>query len=58
MPIETNITIMKYYRDHATVPDTVKVDIKTTDKTRGIVNNAGRALVQKNVLMHVSINID
>ena len=50
--------IMKYYKDHATVPDTVKVDIKTTDKTRGIVNNAGRALVKKNVLMHVSININ
>ena len=42
-------------RDHVIVPDTVKitfnVDIESTDKARGVVNNVGRALVKKNVLI-------
>ena len=42
-------------RDHVIVPDTVKItfnlDIESTDKTRRIVNNVGRALVKKKVLM-------
>ena len=39
-------------RDHIIVPDTVKItfnlDIKSTDKTRSIVNNVSRTLVKKN----------
>ena len=48
---------MKYHgsRDHVIVPDTVKItfnlDIESTDKTRSIVNNVGRALVKEMVLM-------
>ena len=42
-------------RDHVIVPDTAKIafnlDIESTDKTRSIVNNLGRALVRKKVLM-------
>ena len=42
-------------RDHAIVPDTVKItfnfDIPSTDKTRSIVSNVSRALVKKNVIM-------
>ena len=42
-------------RDHAIVPDTVKItfnfDIQSTDKTRSIVSNVSRALVKKNVIM-------
>ena len=42
-------------RDHVIVPDTVKItfnlDIESTDKTRSIVNNVGRALVKEMVLM-------
>ena len=49
-------------RDHVIVPDTVKItfnfDIESTDKTRGIVNNVGRALVKKKVLMLGSKDID
>ena len=41
--------------DHVIVPDTVKItsnlDIESTDKTRSIVNNVGRALVKQMVLM-------
>ena len=42
-------------RDHVIIPDTVKItfnlDIESTHKTRSIVNNIGRALVKKKVLM-------
>ena len=42
-------------RDHVIVPDTVKITcnlgIELTGKTRSIVNNVGRALVKKKVLM-------
>ena len=49
-------------RDHVTIPDTIKItfnlDIKSTDKARSVVNNAGRALVKKKVLMLGSTDID
>ena len=42
-------------RDHVIVPDTVKItfnlDIESTDKARSVVNNVGRALVKKKLLM-------
>ena len=42
-------------RDHVIIPDTVKItfnlDIESTDKARSVVNNVGRALVKKKVLM-------
>ena len=38
-------------RDHVIVPDTIKImfhfEIKSTDKTRSVVNNVGRALIKK-----------
>ena len=49
-------------RDHVIVPDTVKIkfnlDIESTDKARSVVNNVGRALVKKKVLMLGSEDID
>ena len=49
-------------RDHVIVPDTVKItfnlDITSTDKARSVVNNVGRALVKKKVLMLGSKEID
>ena len=49
-------------RDHIIVPDTVKItfnlDITSTDKARSFVNNVGRALVKKKVLMLCSKDID
>ena len=49
-------------RDHVIIPDTVKItfnfDIESTGKTRGVVNNVGRALVTKKVLMVGSKDID
>ena len=49
-------------RDHVIVPDTVKItfnlDIESTDKTRSIVNNVGRTLVKKKVLMLGSKDTD
>ena len=49
-------------RDHVIVPDTVKIafnlDIESIDKTRSIVNNLGRALVRKKVLMLGSKDIN
>ena len=42
-------------RDHVVIPDTVKItfnlDIESTYKARSVVNNVGRALVKKKVLM-------
>ena len=50
-----NVEIWHGSRDHVIVPETVKItfklDIELTDKTRIIVNNVGRALVRKKVLM-------
>ena len=50
-------------RDHVIIPDTIKItfnlDTESTGKSRSIVNNVGRALVKKNVLMFGSKkNID
>ena len=49
-------------RDHVIVPDTVKITfnlyIESTDKARSVVNNVGRALVKKKVLMLGSKDID
>ena len=49
-------------RDYVIIPDTAKItfnlDIESTDKTRSIVNNIGRALVKKMVLMLGSKDID
>ena len=48
--------------DHIIVPDTIKItfdlDIKSTVKTRSVVNNVGRALVKKKVLRLGSKEID
>ena len=49
-------------RDHVIVPDIAKItsnlDIESTEKTRSIVNNIGRALVEKKVLMLGSKDIE
>ena len=49
-------------RDHVIVPDAVKImfnlDIESRDKARSIVNNVGRALVKKKVLMLGSKDTD
>ena len=50
-----HIEITHGSRDHVIVPDSVKImfnlDIESTDKARSIVNNEGRALVKKKVLV-------
>ena len=50
-----DIEILNGSRGHVTESDTVKttfnLDIESTDKTRNIVKNVGRALVKKKVLM-------
>ena len=49
-------------RDHVIIPDTIKItfnlDIESTDETRSVVNNVGRALVKKKVLMLGSRDTD
>ena len=49
-------------RDHLIIPNTIKItfdlDIESTDKARSVVNNVGRTLVKKKVLILVSIEID
>ena len=49
-------------RDHVIIPNTIKItfnlDIEPTDKARSVVNNVGRALVKKKVLMRGSMDID
>ena len=49
-------------RDHEIIPDTIKItfnlDIKSTDKAHSVVNNVGRALVKKKVLIIGSKEID
>ena len=49
-------------RDHVTVPETVKLtfnrDFESTDKTLSIVNNLGRTLVKKKVLIFGSRQSD
>ena len=50
-----SISIQHGSKDHVIVPDAVKItfnlDIESRDKTRSIVNDIGRALVKKKVLM-------
>ena len=57
-----DIEISHGARDHVIVPDTVKItfnlDIESTYKTRSIVNNIGRALVKKKLLILGSENIE
>ena len=57
-----DIDILNGSRDHVIIPNTVKItfnlDIESTDKARSVVNNAGRALVKKRVLMLGSTDIE
>ena len=57
-----DIKILHGSRDHVVVPGTVKItfnlDIESTDKTRSIVNDVGRALVKKDMLILGSKGID
>ena len=57
-----DIEIPHDLRYHVIIPDTVNItfnlDIESTDKTRSILNNVGRALVKKKVLMLVSKDIN
>ena len=57
-----DIEILHGSRDHVIIPDTVKItfnlDTESTDKARSVVNNVGRALVKKKVLMLGSKDID
>ena len=45
------IEIPKVSRDHVIVPETLKItfnfEVESTDKTRSVLNNIGRALVKK-----------
>ena len=57
-----DIEIPHRSRDHVIVPDTVKItfnlDTESTDKARSVVNNVGRALAKRKVLMLGSKDID
>ena len=57
-----DIEILHGSRDHVIVPDTVKIlfnlDIESTDKARSVVNNVGRVLAKKKVLMLGSKDTD
>ena len=57
-----DIEILHGSRDHVIVPDTVRItfslDIESTETTRSVVNNVGRALVKKKVIMFGSKDID
>ena len=57
-----DIEIPEGSKDHVIISDTVKftfnLDIESTDKSRMVVNNVGRALVKKKVLMLGSTDID
>ena len=57
-----DIEILHGSRDHVIVPDTVKIlfnlDIESTDKARSVVNNVGRILAKKKVLMLGSKDTD
>ena len=56
------IEILRGSRDHVIVPDTVKImfnlENTSTDKACSVVNNVGRALVKKKLLMLGSRDID
>ena len=57
-----DIEILHGSRDHVIVPNTVKItfnlDITSTSKARSVVNNIGRAIVKKKVLILGSKDID
>ena len=57
-----DINILHGSRDHAMVPDTVRItfnlDTESTDKTRSIVINVCRKLVKRKVLILGSKDID
>ena len=59
---QNDIEIADGSRDHVIVLDIVKItfnlDITPSDKARSVVNNVGRALVKKKVLMLGSEDID
>ena len=58
----TDTDIPHGLRDHIIATDTVKIpfdlDIESTGKARSVVNNVGRALIKKKVLMLGSTDID
>ena len=58
----TDIEIPHGSRDHVIIPNTVKItfnlEFTSTDKARSFVNNVGRALVKKKVLILGSKDID
>ena len=57
-----DIEIPNGSRDHVIIPNTVKItfnlELTSTDKARSFVNNVGRALVKKKVLILGSKDID
>ena len=57
-----DIEITHGSRDHVIIPNTIKItfdlDITSTDKASSVVNNVGRALVKKKVLILGSKDID
>ena len=57
-----DIVIPHDSRDHVIVPDAIKItfnlDIESTDKARSVVNNIGRALVKKKLLIFGSKEIE
>ena len=57
-----DIDILHGSRDHIILPGTIKItfnlDLESTDKARSVVNDVGRALVKKKVLMLGSTDID
>ena len=57
-----DIEITHGSKDHVIIPNTVKItfdlDITSTDKASSVVNNVGRALVKKKVLILGSKDID
>ena len=57
-----DIEISHGSKDHVIVPDNVKItfdlDIELKEKARSVVNNVGRALVKKKILMIGSKEID
>ena len=57
-----DIEIPRGSKDHIIVSDTVKItfdlDIESTDKARNVVNDVGRTLVKKKVLMLGAKDID
>ena len=58
----TDIEIPHSSRDHVVVSDNLKIafdlEIESSDKTRSIISNAGRALVKEKVLILGSRDID